>query len=312
MPREDDDGPLEEGTPAAASNAPKPAGQPKSKFNSILLRDAERVGMSQQEIDECENNSELRSMIVHMRKMAQDQHTRQPGRGGDRDTVPQTTASPPPPPAAEPEWELGQGSDVLGDEIKAELKRLGGHLLKATKKGDKDRVEALEEEIAELKAEREREKFKNSPFMRKVNRVLAKYEALFGTEEEREENPTGRKAQQFRWLDEAMTEKKKQGKLTGDVERDLQTTIAQLFPGAESGGTDAAPAPRPAKPASTQTRAEAWSDAGTPPASHRNGAERAGKPGGKRAAAAKIREKLREDGYDTGDDSDDLDDEDDI
>jgi hypothetical protein len=311
MPVEDDDGPLDEGAPAVRADKksapPARQDQPSSRFHPRFLKEAEKYGLSQEDIEACKDNAELRGLIEFERSSVAEERSRQAGRGGDRSQQARPEPTSPPTPSPEPEWTLSPEAEAAAaDEIKAELKRLGKALLKATKNGDKDRLEELQEEIKQLKDEREVEKIKNSPFMRKVNKVLAQYENLFGTEDERAENPTGRKAQQFRWLDEAMTERKAQGKLTGDVEKDLHTTIAQLFPGAKAGGTDAAPTSQ----TSVKTRAQNWGDAGTPPASHRNGADQSGKPGGKKAAAAKVREQQRAAGFAVEDDFDDLEDDD--
>lgn len=308
------DDPLDEGdaTPAPAAKAGEQKAAPKqeqtSRFHPRFLKEAEKFGLAQEDIDACKDNAELRSLIEFERESVRAEQARQPGRGGERTQQQQQPASPPPPPPPpppEPEWSFEEAFDHVDPAIAKELKRLGKQLLKATKNGDKDRYDELKEEIAGLKAENEALRAQNSPVVRKINKVLAEYEHLFGTEEERDADPEGRLAMQFRWLDDEMKRRKEAGRLTASVEKDLRDAIAKLFPGATA-GKDAQPAP------AKKTRVEEWSDAGSHPATHRNGADRSGKPGGKKAAVQKVKEFKREQGIGDEDDADDLGDDDEI
>lgn len=310
MPRNDDDD-FDDGSETPTPK-PKPAAQQQattpSKFHPRFVREAEKYGISQEDIDACKDNAELRELVEFERREVETQ-SRQTGRGGDRPQPTQTATSPPPPPPPEPEWEI-EHNEALGDEVKAELKKLGNALLKATRRGDKDRIEALENEIAEHKAELAKERQRNHPLVKRANKVMEKYTHIFATEEERDADPSSVYAANFERLNRYMFGKmKEQGKLTMVPEKDIPFAIAHLFPGAKPVGTDAPPATPGAKGSNGKTRAETWADAGTPPATHRNGAERSGKPGGARAAAQKVREFQRSQGIDAGDDSDDYDDD---
>lgn len=306
MPQNDDD--FDDGTPS-----PKPKGgndaaqqKPASKFLQRYVRDAEKLGIPQDEIDACTTNSELRELVEYETRKAEQSRARL-GRSGDRTQQQQQAVSPPPPPPKEPDWTLSEEAERdVAAPIKGELKRLGKELVKATKRGDEDRIEAIEKKIDAIAQRLERTEAANSPIVRAINRTLAKYPALFGdTPDDRESNPRSVFARNYKFLDEEMMRRREAGELTENVERDLHAAIADLFPGAKPAGKEATPGSQPAR----RTRADAWADAGTPPASHRNGADTTGKPGGKKAAAAKVREKLREAGYDAGDDYDDSDDD---
>lgn len=322
MPEEDVDDPLDEGTPPSRKNKegnepPKPSrtqasGTPNpTKFNPRYLKDAEKLGIPQEEIDACASNGELRDLLEYEQRKVEAARPTQPGRGGERSQQQQQPTSPPPPPPPEPDWALSEEfENEAAPSIKNEIKRLGKELVKATKRGDEDRIESIEKKIDALAQRLDRAEAANSPTVRKINKVLSQYEHILGTEESREDDPEGDEAWRFRRLDEYMRKMKEQGRLTNDVAKDLQTAIGRLFPGAKPGGTDAAPDSRNGQPKPAgKTRADDWRDAGTPPTSHRNSADQSNKPGGKRGAAAKVRETLREQGYDTPDDSDDLDDD---
>lgn len=302
---ENDDGPLDDETPpVAVPKQPKP-----SRFHPRFLKAAEELGISDSDVEACNDNAELRGLIDFERQSIQAEQSRNRNRPQDRQQQVQQPVSPPPPPPAEPEWAFGGDMSHVDPAIATELKRLGVALLKSTKKGDKDRIDELREEIAELKKENEAIRAKDSPGRRRIDRTLAKYESLFGTQDDREAEPHGRLAMQFRWLDEYLTGQQEQGKLTGSPEKDISAAIAHLFPGAKPAGKEAPPEAQP-KSNNGVSRQELWSDSGTPPTSRRNSVEQTGKPGGKKAAAAKIRAKMREDGYDSPDDSDPDDDED--
>jgi hypothetical protein len=311
MPQDHDD-PLDDGEVTPVSQSAKPAAaEPKpSRFHPRYLKEAERLGLAEGDIEACANNAELAELIRFERDSVRAEQARQPGRGGDRaqQSQPTPASPPPPPPPAEPDWSFGEAFDHVDPAIANEIKRLGKQLLKATKNGDKDRYDELKEEIAGLKAENEALRAKDSPIVKKINKVLAEYTHLFGTEDDRADDPEGLNAKRFRWLDDEMSRRKEAGRLTQSVEKDLRDAIAHLFPGSEGGKEAAqAPAKKPAKP-----RVEEWAEAGSHPATHRNGAQQTNKPGGKKAAAQKVKEWKREQGVDDDLGEDDFDDDDEI
>lgn len=317
MPRDDDDDDtLDEGKPSPKAKPQDPPAAKPSRFHSRYLKDADGLGISQEEIEECKDNAELSALIRHERDRiaAEQTRNRQPAR--HREPVAQPVATSPPPPQPEPKYTFKKNLDHVDTDLREALQDLANDLVKATKRGDKDRIDEVMEEIKSLKEENAALRAKSHPLVRKANKILDTYPALFGTQDDRED-PSSREAKLAKMVEEHIFgTMQEEGSYTGKPEKDIPAAVVALFPGVKPGGKESPPASQdhangqPAK----KSRVDTWADAGDVPPTDRNGAARTGKPGGTKAAVQKVREKRRELGISVGDDDidDDIEDDDDI
>lgn len=313
MPRDDDDDDtLDTGKPTPKGQPqPEPQAKP-SRFHSRYLKDAERL-LTPEEIEECSSNAELRDLIEHAEKRVAAEEERSRSRQSRRQEPAQQVVSPPPPPPEPQKYKFKKNLDHVDADLREALQDLADDLVKATKKGDKDRIDDVLEKIEALEAENKALRAKNHPGVRKANKILDSYQ-MFGTQEDRED-PNSREAKLAKMVeDHIFGTMQEEGSFTGKPEKDIPAAMAVLFPGVKPGGKEAPPASRNGheengKPA--KSRVDTWADSGDVPPTQRNGADRTGKPGGTRAAVQKVKEKRRELGLTGGDDDadDDLDDD---
>lgn len=300
------------GTPPA-SPPPPPAPPPKPRFPAPMIREAERLGLSDADIESCETTAELRDMIQVEQNAARLKSEERLGKTKSREPAP--PASPPPPPPPEEEWKFDTDLEADGYDAKVvnELKKLGKAVLKAKKTGDKDERDEI---IAELQQRIERIESRNHPLVKRGRAAVAKYPNLFGSEFDEDGNPpedSDERARYGRLMKYLFVPFNDEGSIraTGNPEQDVAAAVKKLF-GQDTPGATPAPTPQPAPAAPAKPRTETWATSGQGEPTNRNGTDRTGKPGGEKEAKKKVRAKLRGMGFPVdpdGDDDGDLDDD---
>lgn len=295
MPREEDDD-FETGE--------KPVEKPvEKKFKSVYLRDAEELGISQEDIDECDTNGELLDLLRHQREKLADRRRSQPAteqRKPQFDPEGERSGSTKPAAAAEVEEDWALDDESMVDEFLAkEIKKVGKELLKAKKAGNNsERIEKLEKLVERQQAMMENQARRNHPLVRRGNAAVQKYAKLFGTEFDEDGRPPEGTFERLQY-DKLMVHLFGNGTeaYPPHVEKDLDPEvnvaravkklfgIASAEPAEEEEETETEPEPKP-KPAS---RIANWNGSGQAAPTNRNGASRTGIPDKSGREARKVK-----------------------
>lgn len=278
-------------TPAIPPKAEPP------KFKSRYLRDAEDMGLSEADINDCENNAELVELIRYEREKQTARRNTTPERPRREEPVSEArtaTGKEAPLPEAEEDWAVDDEEGYLNDKVKAELKRLGKELLKAKKGSSTDRIEKLEKMVQAQQEIIENQARRSHPLVKRGNAAVQKYKSLFGTEFDEDGKPPAGTFERFQY-DKLMLHLfgSKDGEYPAHVNMDLdpevnvERAVKKLFGEAAAAGHVAADDDDEEKP--SKSRAADWRDAGQAPPTNRNGSTRTGIPdrSGKEARVAR-------------------------
>lgn len=332
MPQEEDDD-FEVVVEGLAQGDKKTPAAPKSepaakKFPSRLVAEAESFGFTPEEIQEYESAQDLRDAVRHEQLKVARQQEQRVGRaegGGGRSAAAEVATVEPGKPAApaaakaeEEDWKFEDDLEAEGYDPKLlkEIKRLGKLVIKAEKKGDDEKVKALEAKIAGLEGYIQKVETRNNPLVKRANAMFAKFPNLFGDNFDEDGRPPANSAEAFRYqstLDYLLKPIDDSGKTryTGNPEKDIAAAVKFLFGVELPGEEPAAPKKAPASPGSPATvdRLAVWRGGTQATPTQRNGAERSGVPGGDQGAAKVVNGYLKAKGLPTddalGDDSDD-------
>lgn len=308
-PIKDDQGDFDDPATARAAAPAKAKEVEKPRLLPRLVAAAEKYGISPDEIESCGTNQELSLLIDHERREQQAIRRQSMGGGGNpKDRVAPVSPPPPPSPPTEedPKFQFLDEKENYDPALTKELKAIIKRLNAAEKKGDDDRVEALKKELAEARAEINGIKAANDPIQLRANAYMAQFPEFFGSPVVSGGGST-RQDYNVRNVVQYVFEKDSSGNMphnTGNPEKDI--AAAMKFLGLVKQQEPA----KPGKNGKAASAADAWAESGQAEPTNRNGVDRSGVPGGRKAAVKKAAEKMAEMGYEPGDINDDPDDDD--